>query len=50
VDWTGPEGLSTSTHQPYLDQLVRDFNRSILRLIERGIRTLDLSPQVIDCL
>jgi hypothetical protein len=47
VDWQGPEGLSTATHQPYLDQLIRDFNRAMLKLIERGIRNLDLSPQVV---
>jgi len=47
VDWQGPEGLSTATHQPYLDQLVKDFNRAIIKLIERGIKNLDQSPQVI---
>jgi hypothetical protein len=46
VDWVGPEGLCSNSHQSYLDQLAKDFNKTLLKLIERGIKKLDRSPQV----
>lgn len=45
IEWIGRDGLSPDTHEKYLNEFVNHFYKSVMKLVDRGMRKERLISQ-----